>query len=443
MTGRGRVFLGSALGCLTAASALAQGRTCQLQVDNVDREGMQNKVAGATNYFAGGDVRMRCRGQEVRIWTDSVASYNGQVVQFVGHFRYEDTTATVTSDFGTYYKDNERWEAQGHVIYVGRRDGSRLEGPSARYFRKIKNTRELEELEADQRPRLTLAARDSVGRAAEPYVIVADRIRLKGQDQMWGGGSVTIDRSDFRGRGDSLALDTGKGSAGFLLGHAAVHRIATDSFALAAKRIDFALVRKELTGVVGKDSATLTSKDLDLTGETIDLRLKNRKVVQTLAWGKAAKPRALADEYEVRGDSLAFDTPEETLKELRSFRNGWVGFKPDSAKGERDWLSGDTVVASFEQRQDAKGGKKSALRRLEANRAAHAFYRVAGSKPGAPPSINYPRADRIVLFMLPGDSLKVERIVMTGHVDGIQLTPQAAKPDSAKKDSAAVTPKKP
>ena len=443
MTGRRRVFLGAAVGCLTAASALAQGRSCQLQVDNVDREGMQNKVAGATNYFAGGNVRMSCRGQEVRIWTDSVASYNGQVVQFVGHFRYADTTATVTSDFGTYYKDNERWEAQGHVIYVGRRDGSRLEGPSARYFRKIKNTRELEELEADQRPRLTLAARDSTGRPAEPYVIVADRIRLKGQDQMWGGGTVTIDRSDLRGRGDSLALDTGKGSSGLLLGHAAIHRVATDSFALAAKRIDFALVRKELTGIVGKDSATLTSKDLDLTGETIDLRLKNRKVVQTLAWGKAAKPRALADEYQVRGDSLAFDTPEETLKELRSFRNGWVGFKPDSAKGERDWLSGDTVVASFEQRQDAKGAKKSALRRLEANRAAHAFYRVAGSKPGAPPSINYPRADRIVLFMLAGDSLKVERIVMTGHVDGIQLTPQAAKPDSAKKDSAAVAPKKP
>jgi len=49
MTGRRRVFLGAAVGCLTAASALAQGRSCQLQVDNVDREGMQNKVAGATN----------------------------------------------------------------------------------------------------------------------------------------------------------------------------------------------------------------------------------------------------------------------------------------------------------------------------------------------------------------------------------------------------------
>ena len=148
MTGRWRAGLGAAMGCFSAASALAQGKTCQLQVDNVDREGMQNKVAGAVNYFAGGNVRMRCRGQEVRIWTDSVASYNGQVVQFIGHFRYEDETASVSSDFGTYYKDNERWEAQGHVQYVGRRDSSRLEGPSARYYRKIKNTREQEELEA-------------------------------------------------------------------------------------------------------------------------------------------------------------------------------------------------------------------------------------------------------------------------------------------------------
>jgi len=442
MTGRWRVVVGAAIGCLTAASAAAQGRACQLQVDNVDREGMQNRVGGATNYFAGGNVRMRCRGQEVRIWTDSVASYNGEVVQFVGHFHYEDETADVTSDFGTYYKVNERWEAQGHVVYVARRDSSRLEGPNARYYRRIKVLRELEELEADGRPRLTLAARDSSGGREDPYVIVADRIRLKGQDQMWGGGNVTIDRSDLRGRGDSLSLDTGKGSAGFLLGHAAIHRIATDSFALTARRIDLGLVKKELTEVTGRDSAALTSKDLDLGGGTIDLRLKNRKVVQTLAWGKTEKPRALADDYEVRGDSLAFDTPDEALKELRSFRNAWVGFKPDSSKGERDWLSGDTVIATFEPKT-SNGAKKSALRRLEANHAAHAFYRLAASKPGGRPSINYPRADRIVLFMLAGDTLKLEHIEMTGHVDGVQATPQAAKPDSAKQDSAVVKPKKP
>jgi hypothetical protein len=437
--------LGAAIGCLAAPSAAAQAaKTCQLQVDNVDRQGMSSTVAGSTNYFAGGNVRLHCVGQEVRIWTDSVASYQGQVVQFIGHFRYQDQEAHVTSDFGTYYKDNERWEAQGHVVYVNRPDSSRLEGPNARYYRRIKGTRDQEEVEADQRPRLTLAAKDSAGRLAEPYRVVADRIRLRGDDQMWGGGNVTIDRSDLQARSDSVALDTGKGSAGVLLGHASLRRTVSDSFALAAKRIDLTLLKRELSAVTGRDSATLTSRELDLSGETIALRLKDRKVVQTLAWGAAQKPRALADEYQVRGDSLALDTPNEALKELRAFRGGWVGFKPDTAKGEQDWLAGDTVVATFEERPPAPGGgRKSALRRLEAKRSAHSFYRVAGSGTGARPSIAYSRADHIVLFMQSGDSLQVERVEMTGNVDGVQLEPKAAKPDTVKKDTSAVKPRKP
>ena len=432
-----------ALGLLAmvVSPAAAQGRACQMQVDHVARQGMQTEVGGSSNYFAGGDVRLTCRGQEVHIWCDSLASYQGQLVQFIGHFRYEDERATVTSDNGTYYKDNERWEAQGHVVYVSRRDGSRLEGPNARYFRRIAGTRDLEEVEADQRPHLTLAARDSAGRPGEPYRVVADRIRMKGEDLMWGGGQVTIDRSDLHGRGDSLQLDTGKAGAGFLLGNASILRTVSDSFALAGKRIDLALAKKELTGVTGRDSATLISKRLNLAAETIDLRLENRRVVQTRAWGKAQMPRALADEYEVRGDSLVFDTPGETLREVRSFRNGWVGFKPDSVKGDRDWLSGDTVVATFEERQE-KGAKKAALRRIEARNLARSWYRIEASKPGERPSIDYARADRIVLFMQHTDSAKVERVEMI-NADGVQVTPQAAKADTARKDTTAVKPRKP
>jgi hypothetical protein len=380
---------------------------------------------------------MRCRGQEVRIWTDSVASYQGQVVQFIGNFRYEDETARVTSDFGTYYRDDERWEASGHVVYRSRRDSSRLEGPNALYRRKIKGTREVEELFADQRPTLTLAASDSANRPTEPYVVVGDRIRMRGDDQMWGGGSVTIDRSDLRGRGDSLQLDTGKGSEGALIGRASIRRAAADSFALAGKRIDLSLVKKELSGVVGRDSATLTSKDLELSAQTISLRLVAQKVVQTLAWGKTPRPIALADDYEVRGDSLAVDTPEEQIKELRSFRGAWVGFRPDSAKGERDWVAGNAIVATF-SRQGSSANPNSALERLEAKQQASSFYRLSGSgNQGGRPSINYSRADRIVLTMQAGDSLKVDRVEMTGKVDGIQLQPKAARPDSLRPDTTA------
>jgi hypothetical protein len=427
-----------------AHPVMAQGRRCQIQIDHVDREGVSANMFGTTttNYFAGGNVRLSCRGQNVRIWADSVASYQGTIVQFIGNFRYEDESAKVSSDFGTYYKDTERWEARGNVHYRDTRDGSELRGPSADYYRRSRGIRELEELYADQRPTLTLAARDSANRPSDPYVIVADRIRMRGEDLMWAGGTVTIDRSDLKGRSDSLQLDTGKGSAGALLGHASIRRAVSDSFAMAGRRIDLALTQKELTGVTGRDSATtLTSRDLDLIAATISLKLENRKVTQTLAWGKAPRPRALADEYEVRGDSLAIDTPGEQLKELRSFGGAWVGFKPDSVQGQRDYLSGDAIVASFSEITGA-AGKKAVLRRLEANRSATSFYRITkAGAPGGKPSINYARADKIILTMQGTDSLKVERVEMTGNVDGMQFEPQLVRADSLRPKRDSVRPR--
>jgi len=416
---------------LLAAPLAAQNRRCRLQIDNVARQGVQVNVSQTqTNYFAGGDVRLSCQGQNVRIWTDSIASYQGAVVQFIGNFRYEDAEAKVSSDFGTYYRDDERWEARGNVVYLNLKDGSQLKGPAVNYYRKIRGTRELEEAFADQRPTLTLVSRDSTTRSGEPYTVVADRVRTRGQDLMWGGGRVTVDRSDLHGRSDSLQLDTGKAGTGALIGHAELRRQAQDSFALSGKRIDLELVKKELSALTGRDSAVLTSKDLDLHADAIRLRLEAKKVVQTLAWGSKVQPQALADEYQVKGDSLAVDTPGEALKELRAFGKAWVGFKPDSAQGERDWLAGDKVTAEFTQTTSG-GKKKSALSRLEARESAKSFYRISNA-PGSPPTLNYSRADRIILTMQPGDSLKVERVDMIGRVDGIQAQPQAAKPDSTK-----------
>jgi len=426
-----------------AGPVAAQNRRCQLQVDHVARQGVSSNIIGTTttNYFAGGDVQLSCRGQNVHIWADSVASYQGSVVQFIGHFRYEDETAKVSSDFGTYYKETERWEARGNVHYLDTRDGSELRGPSADYSRKSRGIREEEELYADQRPTLTLAARDSANRPSDPYVIVADRIRMRGEDLMWGGGTVTIDRSDLKGRSDSMQLDTGKGSAGALIGHASIRRAAEDSFALAGRRIDLALSKKELTGITGRDSAsTLTSRNLDLFAAVISLKLEKRKVIQTLAWGKGPRPRALADDYEVRGDSLAIDTPDEQLRELRSFGNAWVGFKPDSIQGQRDYLSGEAITASFAESVGA-AGKKATLRRLVAERSATSFYRVTkAGAPGRKPSINYARADKIILTMQGTDSLKVERVEMTGHVDGMQLEPQLVRIDSLRPKRDSIRP---
>jgi hypothetical protein len=428
--GRGCCLAAGLLGGV--AGALQSQEKCRVELLNVSRQAVRTQVTRETeNLFAGGDVRLRCRGQNVRMWADSIASYQGQVIQFIGNFRYEDPTAQVTSEFGTYIRTQEKWEARGTVIYVNRRDGSRLEGPAVDYYRKIAGQRDLEEVFAEQRPRLTLPVTDS-GRGTEPYVIVADRLRLRGQNLMWAGGSVTIDRSDLIGRADSLSLITGKEGTGVMVGHASIRRAAEDSFALRGKRIDLAMANRELTAVTGRDSATATSRDLELVAGAIRLRLSARRVIQTLAWGKNPAPVAWTGDYQVKGDSLAVDTPEEMLREFRSFGHAWVGFRPDTARGERDWLAGDSIRAEFVTIPAPGPGRpdqrKAAIQRLEARGHAASFYRLAnaGGAPGALPSISYAKADRILLTMTPGDSVKVERVEMTGQVHGVQLDPATA-----------------
>jgi len=199
-------------------TAHGQAERCVFQIDNVDRQGSTNETSGGTNYFAGGNVRLSCRGQQLTMQSDSVAAYGGNVVQFIGNVKYRDSTLTMDADHGTYYRNGEKWEARGRVTTRNLKTGSTLTGSALDYFRVVKGVRDTLEMFSTGRPRIQYATTSSGAKPAEPYIIVADRVRLKGSDQLWAGGKVTIDRSDFAARGDSLRLDTGKGNDGTLIG---------------------------------------------------------------------------------------------------------------------------------------------------------------------------------------------------------------------------------
>ena len=407
----------------------------------MDRKLVRVETApGMVNYFAGGHVRMRCRGQDITMTSDSVANYQDQVVQFIGQVRYRDSTVTMDADFGTYYKAGEHWDAQGNVVYRDLGQGSTLRGPRMNYYRAIKGQRPEAELFAEQRPTLLYAVEDSAGKPAEPYTIVGDRIRIRGRDRIWSGGTVTIDRTDLRGRGDSLQLDTGKGSRGVLLGRASMQSVSRDSFSLVGKRIDLALENKELRHVVGKEEAKLTSKDVTLDADSIGLDIQAREAQRITGWGKTLRPHAVSADYEMRGDSLVIDTPAGRLRQVRAFGSGWAGLKPDSATGKRDWIAGDTVTAHFVDRDSTATDRKTTIDQLEAQHSARSYYRLSNSKgPDKRPSVNYSRADRIVVTLkVWPDSTSVERIDAQGNVDGVHLEPITRRPDSTRRDTVRV-----
>lgn len=429
------------LASLRPSPLAAQNERCVFQIDNVDRQGSVIESASGTNYFAGGNVRLSCRGSQITMQSDSVAAYGGNVVHFIGNVKYRDSTLTMDADYGTYFKKGEKWEARGRVNTNNLKNGSTLTGPALDYFRVVKGVRDTLEMFSTGRPRIQYATDDSAGRRTEPYIIVADRVRLKGNDRLWAGGKVTIDRSDFAAKGDSLRLDTGKGSDGTLVGGNPVMRgLGRDSFSLTGRRLDLTLDGRELTYVVAKGSGHAVSKEWDLVADTIGLDINNKRLEQTLAWGDSIRPYANSPAYAMRADSLALDTPAQRLKQVRGFGTAWLGGTIDKASKQRDWMRGDTVVADFVQR-DSAGTSRAALSRIVARKAAQSYHVDPSQKYPQRPSINYARGDLIVMTMAQGPRSGVDRVDIRGQVDGIQLeaAEPAARPDSlgARTDSVS------
>jgi hypothetical protein len=412
----------------------AQAGRCVFQITNVDRQGAVVETPQGTNYFAGGNVKLSCKGSQVTMQSDSVAAYGGTVVHFIGNVKYRDSTLTMDADKGTYYKNGEKWEARGRVSTNNLRTGSKLNGPALDYYRVVNGVRDTLVMYSTGRPRIEYASADPSAKPAEPYIIVADRVRLKGNERLWAGGKVTIDRSDFAARGDSLRLDTGKGSDGTLVGGSPIMRgLGRDSFSLTGKRLDLRLSGRELTYVIAKGNGHAVSKEWDLVADTIGLDIKARKLEQTLAWGDSTRPYATSPAYAMRADSLALDTPGQQLKEVRGFGTAWLGGTIDPQTKQRDWMKGDTVVAQFVQR-DSAGTRSAALSRIVARKGAQSFHLDASSRFPDRPSINYARGDVIVMTMKRGAQSGVDRVDVKGLQDGIQLEAS----DAPRADSSGV-----
>ena len=418
---------------VAAASASGQAGRCVFQITNVDRQGAVVETPRGTNYFAGGNVQLSCKGSQVTMQSDSVAAYGGTIVHFIGNVKYRDSTLTMDADKGTYYKNGEKWEARGKVSTQNLKTGSKLTGPALDYYRVVKGVRDTLAMYATGRPRIEYADAEPTGKPAEPYIIVADRVRFKGNDRLWAGGKVTIDRSDFSARGDSLRLDTGKGSDGSLVGGAPLMRgLGRDSFSLAGKRLDLKLQGREITYVIAKGNGHAISKEWDLVADTIGLDIKSRRLERTLAWGDSIRPNANSPAYAMRADSLALDTPGQQLKEVRGFGKAWLGGTIDPRTKQRDWMRGDTVVAQFVQK-DSAGTQHAALSRIVARKGAQSFHLDPSPRYPDRPSINYARGNVIVMTMKPGAQGGVDRVDVQGLQDGIQLEASDAPPaDSLK-----------
>jgi len=420
----------------TATADTAAGRPCKVIIDSVGRQARQVEVRrGETNVFAGGGVLAHCEGTGSTLAADSVAWFAGtgrfDMIGLANQVHIRDTAITLDARFASYYLRQERLEAHNRVVAVNRSTGSVLRGPNLTYYRAVKGVRDTLEMYATGRPTIEYRDRPDSG---EPYVIVADRVRFKGNDRMWGAGQVTIDRSDFAARGDSMQLDQAAGF-GVLVGKPRVEGKGTRSYKLTGTRIELGLRGREVRQVKALGNGVATGSDWRLTADTIHLHIDRKKLQQAFAWGPrdSTHARAVSTLQTIRADSLALDLPDEVLTEARGFGHALSTSKKDStAAASVDWIAGDSLTARWAQEPDPGGAgqPKSKLHRLISRGSARSLTHHYNQRDSLP-SLNYSRGAMIDV-LLKAD--RVDSVFVTGGANGVQLEPKPPVPaDTAKK----------
>lgn len=374
----------------------------------------QVSVGSRTRQVASGGVWAHCRGQNTAMYADSVAWYPGaERMDMVGQVRFRDSTVALDADRSTYFLADERLESYGSVRLINRTTGSVLTGPNLTYWRELPGRRDTTELYATNRPTVEYrAAADTAG--AEPYLIVGDRVRLRGDADARAGGSVTIDRSDLHAEGDSVALDLDLGR-GALIGRAQVESGDAASYGLSGRNIAFTLVDGGLNWIQARDSAEAISADWNIVADTLELDVVAGRIQGGRAWGAATRPEAVSVTYTMVADSLALDSPEQQLEEIRGYGAARAVSSPLVEQREPDWIAGDTVIARF----DTTATGERVLDALRASGHAQAFYRVFDpDRADRVPDINYSRGDRIVAAF---EANTVRQVDVFGEADGVHL----------------------
>ncbi|HYT69824.1 MAG TPA: hypothetical protein VEK78_00490 [Gemmatimonadales bacterium] len=419
-----------------AAGDTTRGRPCIVVIDSVRGSAQQVQVRkGEENVFAGGGVFAHCKGTGSSLSADSVAWFAGvgrfDMIGQTSQVHIRDTSITLDAATASYFMRQERLEAHRNVVAVNRKTGSVLRGPNLTYYRAAPGIRDTLEMYASSRPTIDYRSRTDSG---EPYVIVADRVRFKGSDRVWGGGQVTIDRSDFAARGDSLQLDQAAGFA-VLVGKPRVEGKGERAYTLTGTRIELALQGREVRSVRALGQGLATGADWRLTADTIHLALDHRKIQHAFAWsaGDSARAKAVSTLYTIEADSLALDLPDEVLTEARAFRRALSTSKRDSsATAEVNWIAGDTLTAVWADAVDSTGQTKRKLQHLVARGSARSLTHLQDDRDStAGPSVNYSRGETIDIA-LKGD--RVDRVIVSGRADGLHLEPLPPKPpaDSTK-----------
>ena len=433
-----------------AATTKAQEipRSCDLEFPpgTGTRANVVTDATGKRITYLGGGIVARCIGQGNRLTADSAEQYESERRLFlVGNVHYTEPRATVTSRTMTYYQNDDHLHAEGDVVAV-QSNGSTLRGPIADYYRSTPQ-RPLTRMFAPGRPTVTLVQKDTSGRGKPPDTahVVANTITMEGDSLVYASGQVQITRPDMLATGDSAFMDSGRDFAR-LMREPSVLGKGTRAFTLTGGVIDVYSRNRQVERVVATPKGHALSKDLELVADSIDMRMQNNQLQRAIAWG-TGRAHAVSPDREIIADSIDAIMPGQRVREVRALRNAYAESNPDSGvvSTQRDWMSGDTIVAHFDSLVGADTSSKPRIREIVAEGNARSFYQMKNSKgPQTEPTVNYVRGRIIDIIFETG---KVATVTVTDKATGVLIEPAAAsndqKPGAAPKQtkpSATVKP---
>ncbi len=424
-----------------AAARPASERPCTIQVDRIENFNQRGE-----NYYGGGGVLMHCENNpSVTMSSESLAYYSASgELQLFGTVRFRDSASTLDADQVTYWTRQERLYATGNVYTRSLTTGSDMRGPNLDYYRAAPNIRDTVEIRGTGRPTINFYPKRDTTAAADttrPFVIVADRVRMRGNDQMWAGGRVNIDRLTLAARADSAQLNL-SGDHGTLIGNPVVSDTGEGSYRLVGCRIDFDLTQgDEIRRVLAQDSADAFGPEWHLAGDTLDLAIDSNRVQRAQAWGRRRRAMAVSERNTITADSLDILMPRQVVSLVWGYGRGHALSAPDTVApdSEPDWLAGDTLRARFAQRtvtdslRPDSARTRTEIEYITSFGNSRAYYHVDNEREeGGPRGISYARGRRIDIALRES---KVRTVDVVGLVDGVYLEPLSR----AERDSASDT----
>jgi hypothetical protein len=198
--------------------------------------------------------------------------------------------------------------------------------------------------------------------------------------------------------------------------------------------------------VIARGTGHATSEDLDITADTIDLRMSNDMMERAVAWSRTGQARATAPGQVITADSIDALMPGQKVRVVYAVRNARAEADADTIRfrtTERDWLRGDILTAWFDS-TDAKDTVKTPpidrILTTHQGDSAQAYYHMPASNTSCKDAaISYVRGREILIDF---DNRKVGVVSVRDSVVGMYLEPKCA-PASDSTKAPAKPPAKP